>query len=55
VPSDLLARITLAHPVIQVGNPLTTTATIELKVRLLNLPAYWVATLSKTSLVLEPG
>ncbi len=50
-----LARTTPTHPVIQVGNPLTTTATIELRVRPLGLPADWVVILSETSLVLEPG
>ena len=50
-----LARLSPIHPTIQVGNPLTTTATVDLEVRPLGLPADWVVTLSESSLELAPG
>jgi hypothetical protein len=50
-----LARIAPIEQTIQVGNPLTATATIELDVRPLGLPADWLVSLSETSLELAPG
>ena len=50
-----LALISPIEQTIQIGNPLTTTATVELDVRPLGLPADWVVALSETSLELAPG
>lgn len=50
-----LARIFEAEETIQVGNPLTQTATIDLEVRLLGIPSDWIITLSQDSVTLAPG
>ena len=56
-PTDAnLAAIYDVERIIQVGNPLTTTATIDLSVRRLGMPADWAVTISPTTLPnLAPG
>jgi hypothetical protein len=53
-PSEL-AAITDASTTFELGNPLDTTATIDLRTRPISLPAGWTATLSTTQVTLDPG
>lgn len=50
-----LVRLYASTETIQVGNPLTQTATIDLKVRPLGLPSDWVISLSQNQVTLDPG
>jgi hypothetical protein len=50
-----LVRLYPTTETIQVGNPLTQTATIDLKVRPLGLPSDWVISLSQDKVTLDPG
>jgi hypothetical protein len=50
-----LARIFISQTPFQIGNPLVETATVELRVRGLDLPPDWMVTVSPTSVELGPG
>jgi hypothetical protein len=50
-----LARVFETEATIQVGNPLTQTATIDLELRSLGIPSDWVISLSQNSVTLAPG
>ncbi len=50
-----LAGVTDVTETIEVGNPLSTTATIELRLRPLGIPANWAMSVFPPSLTLAPG
>jgi len=50
-----LVRVFENVSTIQVGNPLSTTATIELRARRVALPADWMITVSPAQVTLAPG
>ena len=50
-----LARVSATRTGFQVGNPLTETATIELRVRPVALPTNWAATVTPVTVTLAPG
>jgi hypothetical protein len=54
-PANKLARMGEIQQTIQIGNPFSSTTTIALRVRPVNLPPDWVVSLSASSLTLAPG
>jgi len=52
---NTLAQINETHTTIQLGNPLTQTATIDVRVRLIDLPADWVVGVFPAQVTLLPG
>ncbi|MDD3825185.1 MAG: Ig-like domain-containing protein [Anaerolineae bacterium] len=50
-----LARIFVSQTPFQIGNPLAETATVELRVRRLDLPPDWMVTVSPAAVELGPG
>jgi hypothetical protein len=50
-----LARIFAGHTAFQAGNPLPDAATVELRVRTLDLPPDWMVSVSPASVDLAPG
>jgi len=50
-----MAQINATHTTIQLGNPLTQTATIEIRVRPIDLPADWVVGVFPAQVTLLPG
>ena len=52
---NLLVRVFESTSTILVGNPLTQTATIELRVRRVALPADWTVAVSPAQITLAPG
>jgi hypothetical protein len=55
VPPPPLAQVYDVERSIEIGNPLSTTATIELKVRKIGMPADWSVLVSPSTLTLAPG
>ncbi len=52
---NVMAQVNNTTDTIQVGNPLTTTATIDLRVRRIDLPADWAVSVSPGQVTLGPG
>ncbi|MGB4975382.1 MAG: hypothetical protein WBR35_01460 [Anaerolineae bacterium] len=54
-PNHSLVRLFETKSTFQVGNPLTQTATVDLRLRPLDLPSDWMVTISPDSVTLAPG
>ena len=52
---NTMAQVNATHTTIQLGNPLTQTATIEVRLRPIDLPADWVASVFPALVTLSPG
>ncbi len=52
---NTMAQINATHTTILLGNPLTQTATIEVRVRPIDLPADWMVSVFPTQVTLSPG
>jgi hypothetical protein len=52
---NTLARVFDTVTTIQIGNPLTQTATIDLRLRRIDLPGDWMITVSPLQVTLSPG
>jgi hypothetical protein len=55
IQNDNLTRLFARETTILIGNPLTQTATVVLKIRPIDLPPDWIVTLSPASAILAPG